>query len=293
MSRSRTSRSRRLLAHAAVLTLVTAGTGAFATLHKTVEVDVNGAEIQVSTFGRTVADVLAAADIEITDMDLVVPGPWESASSGQEIVVRHARELDLVIDGEKRTVWTTALTVGDAIDALGERTQGAHLSVSRSAALPRTEPLVVSTQKTMTVAVDGQVLELESSLPTVREALMEVGLVLNEGDQIDVDLDAAVEEGLAIEVTRAKTVAGTVVETMKFGEKEVKDPSRAKGTRIVQQQGRVGERQVTYTATVVDGKEIDRQILASVIVTEPLDRVVLVGTMEVLDAPPVKPGTAK
>jgi len=162
----------------------------------------------------------------------------------------------------------------------------------RPTPLPRTEPLVVSTQKTMTVAVDGQVLELESSLPTVREALMEVGLVLNEGDQIDVDLDAAVEEGLAIEVTRAKTVAGTVVETMKFGEKEVKDPSRAKGTRIVQQQGRVGERQVTYTATVVDGKEIDRQILASVIVTEPLDRVVLVGTMEVLDAPPVKPGTA-
>src|SRR5690606_24147463 len=93
--------------------------------------------------------------------------------------------------------------------------------------------------------------------------------------------------------TRAKTVAGTVVETMKFGEKEVKDPSRAKGTRIVQQQGRVGERQATYTATVVDGKELDHQILASVIVTEPLDRVVLVGTMEVPDVPPVKPGTAK
>ena len=293
MSRSRTPRSRRLLAHAAVLTLVTAGTGAFATLHKTVDVDVNGTEIQVSTFGRTVADVLAAADVQFSDMDLVVPEPWESASSGQEIVVRHARELELVIDGEQRTVWTTALTVGDAIDALGERAQGAHVSVSRSSTLPRTEPLVVSTRKAMSVEVDGQVLELESSLPTVREALMEVGLILNEGDRLSVDLDAPAEEGLEIEVTRAQVVAGTVVETMKFGEKEVKDSSRAKGTRIVQQQGRVGERQGTYTATGGDGEEIDRQILASVIVAEPQDRIVLVGTMEVPDVPPVKPGTAK
>src|SRR5690606_2046988 len=64
MSRSRTtgspSRTRRLVAHAAVLVLVTAGTGAFATLHKSVEVNVNGTELQVSTFGRTVGDVLVA-----------------------------------------------------------------------------------------------------------------------------------------------------------------------------------------------------------------------------------------
>ncbi|MDQ2623722.1 MAG: G5 domain-containing protein [Actinomycetota bacterium] len=297
MSRSRTtgspSRTRRLVAHAAVLVLVTAGTGAFATLHKSVEVNVNGTELQVSTFGRTVGDVLVAAGVEVGSRDLVVPEVSAPASSGDEIVVRHARELELVVDGEPRTVWTTALTVGDAVEALGERARDADVSVSRSAALPRSGALVVSTRKGMTVEVDGQLLELDTSVATVREALLEVGLVLHAGDQLSVPLEAAAVDGLEIAVTRATTVAGTVTQTMKFGEREVEDSSRAKGTRVVQQQGRVGEREVTYTATVVDGVEVERTVLASVIVTEPQDRVILVGTMEVPDVPPVKPGTAK
>lgn len=297
MSPSRTpgtpSRTRRLVAHATALVLVTAGTGAFATLHKSVEVDVNGKQLQVSTFGRTVSDVLVAAGVEVGERDLVVPALGTAAATGDEIVVRHARELELVVDGEARTVWTTALTVGDAIDALGERAQDAHVSVSRSAALPRTGALVVSTRKSMSVQVDGEVVELDTNSPTVREALLEVGLVLDGDDQLSVPLDSAAVDGLVVEVVRAKTVGGTTTQTMKFAEREVEDSSLAKGTRVVQHQGRVGTREVTYTATVVDGVEVERTVLASVIVEAPQDRVVLVGTMVVPDVPPVKAGTAK
>lgn len=293
MSSSRTPRVRRLVAHATVLALVTAGTGAFATLHKSVEVDVNGTQRQVSTFGRTVGDVLVAAGVQVSDRDLVVPAVSTPAASGDEIVVRHARELELLVDGESRTVWTTALTVGDAVEALGERARDAHVSVSRSATLPRAGALVVTTRKTMTVSVDGQEVELDTNLPTVREALLEVGLVLGEDDALSVPLDSPAEDGLEIEVTRAEVVAGTVTETTDFEEREVEDASYAKGTRIVQQQGQVGVREVTYTATVVDGKEVGRTVLASVIVSEPQDRIVLVGTMKVPDVPKVKPGTAK
>jgi len=290
---TRTARARRRVAHAAVLALVTAGTGAFATLHKSVEVDVDGATLTVSTFGRTVGDVLRAAGVEVDDLDVVVPEIWEPVPEGEEIVVRHAREVELLVDGERRTVWTTALTVGDALEALGERARDAHLSVSRSAALPRSGPVVVTTRKTMTLKVDGQELELVSSRPTVREALREAGLVLGESDSLSVPLDAPTEDGLEIEVTRARTVAGTVTETISFATREVKDPSRAKGTRVVQQAGRLGIREVTYTATVVGGEEVDRQVLASVIVQEPVDQVVLVGTMEVPDVPAVAPGSAQ
>lgn len=297
MSRTSThaspSRARRLVAHAAVLALVTAGTGAFATLHKFVEVDVDGTPRQVSTFGRTVGDVLVAAGVQVSERDLVVPAVSTPAVNGDEIVVRHARELELLVDGESRTVWTTALTVGDAVEALGERARDAHVSVSRSATLPRSGALVVSTRKAMTVAVDGQRIELDTNLPTVREALLEVGLVLGEDDALSVPLDSPAVDGLEIEVTRAEVVAGTVTQTMDFAEREVEDDSYAKGTRIVQQQGQVGVREVTYTATVVDGKEVGRTVLASVIVSEPQDRIVLVGTMEVPDVPAVKPGTAQ
>src|SRR5690554_754090 len=252
MSPSRTtgkpSRTRRLVAHATVLALVTAGTGAFATLHKSVDVDVNGSQRTVSSFGRTVADVLGSAGVEVTERDFVVPALDAPATAGGEIVVRHARELELVVDGEERTVWTTALTVGDALEALGDRARDAHVSVSRSAALPRTGALVVSTLKSMAVEVDDQTVGLETSAPTVRDALREIGLVLGADDELSVPLDTETADGLTIAVTRAEIVAGTVTQTMKFAEREVKDATLAKGTRIVQQQGRVGTREVTYTA---------------------------------------------
>lgn len=297
MSRSTTtgqpSRTRRLVAQALALVLVTAGTGAFATLHKSVAVDINGTERSVSTFGRTVADVLEAAHVEVGEHDLVVPALDEPIGSGAEVVVRHAQELEVVIDGEARTIWTTAATVGDALEALGQRADDVAVSVSRSAALPRSAPLVVSTRKVMTVTVDDQVLELDTAAPTVREALLEVGLVLEPDDQLSVDLDTPVTGGLEVDVTRAESVNGVETRTLKFEEREIEDPGLARGTRVVQNEGRVGTREIIYTATVVDGEEIGREVLASVVVAAPQDRVVRVGTMVVPDVPGVKPGSAK
>lgn len=297
MSRSRTagtpSRTRRLLAQGLALVLVTAGTGAFATLHKSIDLEVDGAERTVSTFGRTVADVLEAAGVEVGERDVVVPALDEPVVSGGEVVVRRAREVEVVVDGEPRTVWTTARTAGEVVEALGQRADDVHLSVSRSARLPRTEPLVVTTRKVMTVEVDEQTIELDTAAPTVRDALLEVGLVLDPDDHLSVDLDEPVTGGLEVVVTRAESVNGVETRTLKFDERVIKDPGLAKGTTVVQSEGRVGTREVVYTATVVDGKEVDREILASVVVTPPQDRVVRVGTMVVPDVPTVKPGSAK
>ena len=63
-TRSRPFRGRRaarVVAQAAVLAVVAAATSAFAVLHKTVTVDVDGTSVEVEAFGRTVEDMLASA----------------------------------------------------------------------------------------------------------------------------------------------------------------------------------------------------------------------------------------
>ena len=292
-TRGTAGRLPRLAAQGLVLALVAGATSAFAVLHKQVTVDVDGHATQVQAFGRTVSDILSAEHVVVGDKDLVAPALDEPVAQGAQIVVRHSHELSLEVDGQQQIVWTTALTVGEAVDALGLH-DGVRLSASRSSALGR-EPLRVSTQKTIHLAVDGQVIDGVTTAGTVRDALKDIGLVLNEGDQLSVPLDAAAVDGLVVMVTRAASTGQTVTEALPFDEKDVDDPTLVTGTRKVITPGRAGVRTTTYQVDVVGGVVVSRTPLASVITTPPVTQVVRVGTRQ-LPSPSavvVAPGTAQ
>ncbi len=285
----RPRRALRLGAQALVLALVTGAMTGFAALHSSVTVDVDGTPVQVTAFGRTVGDVLADAGIEAGPRDLVAPGLDEVVTDGGEIVVRHGREVEVEVDGETRTVWTTALTVGEAMGDLGLRGDGARVSASRSSALGRGEVLRVSTEKTVHVAVDGTVTDVTTAAPTVREALREVRLVLAEGDHESVPLASAVVDGLMVLVTRAVEGTATVVEELPFTESVVEDPTLTVGERRVGTAGRAGERRTTYATTTLGGVEVERTVLTEMLVREPVHQVVQVGTKPLPPPPPPVP----
>jgi len=278
-----------------VLALVVGATSAFAVLHKEVTLDVDGTAVEVQAFGRTVGDVLAGSDVQVGERDLVAPALDQPVSRGGQIVVRHGRELQVEVDGEERTVWSTALTVGEAVDGLGLRDGEVRLSASRTAALDRGDVLRVSTLKTIHLVVDGQVIDGLTSASTVRDGLKDVGLVLDEGDELSVPLDATAVDGLVVLVTRAATDGETVTEAMPFATQEVEDPTLVKGNKVVKTKGRAGVRTTTYELQVVGGVVVGRTAVASVVTTAPVDQVVRVGTAELPDPSTVavEPGTAQ
>lgn len=290
----------RLVAQSLVLVLVVAGTSAFSLLHKTVTVDVDGERSSVSAFGRTVGEVLASQGVEVGRGDLVVPSADEHAASGAEIVVRHGREVTVEVDGEMRTVWTTALTVEEVLADLGMR-GGVRASASRSAELGR-EVLRLSTTKTVHLVADGEARDLTTSAATVGEVLREAGVTLGEHDEVSAPLDASAVDGLLVRVTRAETVVAQETVTQPFETVREDDPELPKGEEVVEVEGREGVRVVTYTAQVVGGVEVGRAMLAEVVVSEAQDALVKVGTKEapaepavpaVPSGPPVSPGTAR
>lgn len=289
----RPSRLVRLGAQAAVLLLAAGATTAFVGLHKTVTVEVDGQPVEVNAFGRTVGQVLASGDITVGEHDLVAPALGEQVRDGAEIVVRHGRQIDVEVDGEQQTVWTTALTVGEAVDDLGLRDADTLTSASRSSAVERDAVLRVSTQKTIHLAVDGQVIDGVTSAGTVRDALRDIGLVLNEDDRVSVPLDATATDGLVVLVTRAATSGETVTEAIPFEEQEVEDPTLANGTRKVDTAGKAGVRTTTYSTAVIGGAVVERQVVASAVTTEPVTQIVKVGTMEVSADVTVTPGSAQ
>lgn len=281
----------RLAAQALVLALIVGGTVGFASLHKTVTLDVNGHVTTVSGFGRTVADLLDAEGVVVGPRDLVVPAPDALAADGGQIVVRHARQVQVEIDGERQTVWTTALTVDDFVAEMDVR-GAVRASASRSAEVGR-DVLRLSTTKTVYLHVDGRTLELATTAPTVREALQETGVVLGEYDRVSVSLDASTVDGLAIMVVRVEGV--TRAETMPEPFQTVRrdDPSLTRGREVVETVGRPGTKVVTFLAYESEGVELGRMVLAESVVTPPVDQVIRVGTFTPPAVAAVEPGTAR
>jgi uncharacterized protein YabE (DUF348 family) len=280
----------RFAAQGAVVLGLVGVTGAFSTLHTSVTLDVDGEVRDVSAYGRTVAEVLDDQDVPVDPEDLVEPALDAAAPDGGTIVVRTSRDVVVEIDGEEQTVSTTARTVGELLGVLGPRAEGAVTDVSRSASLGR-EPVRVSTLKTVRVAVDGAELPITTAEPTVRGVLQTAGIVLNEGDDTSVPLDATAVDGMLVDVSRAASAAHTVTEVLPFTTEEVEDPDLPQGHRVVVQAGRVGEAVTTYAVQTLDGAEVSRTVLTRTVTTDPRPEIVSVGTMDVSVA--TDPGSAR
>lgn len=293
--RNRLNERHRLVGRAAVLAMVVVGTTAFATLNKTVTLDVDGEVTRVSAFGRTVDEVLGAQGIDVGEGDLVAPGGTATVRDGSQIVVRHGRDVIVEVDGVERTVWTTALTVDEILAEMGLRGE-LRTSVSRSDGLDHRDPLRVSTLKTVHVEVDGSVHDVTTTASTVRESLRELQVVLGEYDRVSVPLDAAAVDGLVVKIDRVAGVTLSGESAQPYQTVQEEDSDLARGQEIVSVEGREGRAVVTYVSYQVGGVEIGRKVLAESVVTAAVDQVVRVGTSDgpdPADVPTVEPGTAR
>ena len=85
-------------------------------LHKNdVTLSVDGESHNLSVREDTVQQVLEKDGITVGEHDVVAPSLETKITNGMEISVLYGRQLQLTVDGEARTVWTTARTVDDDV----------------------------------------------------------------------------------------------------------------------------------------------------------------------------------
>jgi len=282
----------RRTAQAAILGMVVAGVGGWSMLHKDITLEVDGNQTRIDTFASNVDGVLSGAGIEVGPEDLVAPALGSQIADGATIVVRSAAPLDVVIDGKTESILTSAQTVDELLASLGPRGENALVASSRSARMDfASEPLHVSTEKTARVSVDGNVIEGRTAAMTVGEMLTEWGIFLHENDTSSVPLSSPTVDGMVVMVGRHSTTGGTETKTLPFKTVEVENDEMLKGTKRTVTTGKTGSRVVTYQSIMVDGEEVDREILTEVLVSEPVDEVIHIGTKPVPDIPTVAPGS--
>ncbi|GHF64285.1 hypothetical protein GCM10010218_52260 [Streptomyces mashuensis] len=277
--RDRTDQLRRLLPQALVVAFLAGGTSAFLAGDKSVQLSIDGRPRTLHTFAGDVAELLADEGMTVGDHDIVAPGPDHDLASGDRVVVRYGRPVDLTIDGERHRVWTTARTVDAALRQLGVRAEGAYLSASRSAAIGRKGlDLDVRTERTVTFMADGRERTVRTNAATVREAIEQAGITLNGEDTTSVDPDSFPREGQTISVMRITGTRQIREVPIDYATERHDDPTLYKGTEVVAQRGEKGVERVTYELRTVNGVQQKPKRISSEIAKQPRTEIIKVGT---------------
>jgi uncharacterized protein YabE (DUF348 family) len=278
-----------------VIAVLATGTAVFAQAHKTVTLDIDGVASRVTTYSGSVVGLLTERGVTVGARDTVAP--TGALQAGTDVVVRHAHQVTVQTGGVQQMVWTTALTAGEALDALSGRGADIQLVADRSA--ERQSPylaLQLTLHGAVQVQIDGTTQTAAAGSTTVAQALNGLGITLGALDTVVVK--AGPDSGVLIVVSRVVVQDVTTTSPIPAGSVTQADPTLLAGTTRVLTPGAPGVRTVVEQVTTVDRTETARTPVSDTVTQAPVDQVVHVGTRPkavaprpVAAAPPAAAGT--
>ena len=243
---------------------------------------IDGKTTTVRSLNDNVARVLTENGVTLGSHDSVTPD-LSAAANGQNIVVHYGRPLTVTIDGQTKTIWTTATTVDAALAELQLRSSNLLLSTDRSMPIGR-EGLAfnVTTQVTVTVNVPGQEPKtITIPATTVKDALAAAGVPVDADDQISAGLADYVTDGQTLTVNIVDTKQVTETVAVPFTNTDTDDPTLPTGTKKIKTKGVAGSAVEVRNNTTVNGEVTVNDLVSSTQTKAPVTQVTLVGTATV------------
>jgi len=262
------------------------GTFAYASLNKELTLTVDGAPRQVRTMAGTVGELLDDENIAVAAHDVVAPGKDSQLTEGSVVAVQFGRQLKVTIDGQPRSFWTTATSLGEALTSLGVDIEGAKLSVSRSTSIGREGlSLDIATLKVITIDAAGKKRVIETTGLTVADALAAAKIIVDANDKLSVGKTDPLSDGASFSYTKVDIRKVTKKKKVDYSVIRKNSDALAKGRTKVDTEGRSGVRTIIVKETLQNGKVKDRKRLSSKITTDPITEVILVGTKVTVKEP--------
>lgn len=239
-------------------------------------------EETIKTHGKTVADLLDEAGIQVGEHDYLSHDQDARLKDGMEIQYKQAEKVHVNVDGKSEVYYTTEDTVGEFFRSI-DLDLSEH-DVSNFAEDAEIESnMTIDVQKAFQIDVqDGKdKMEFWTVTQTVEQFLDEAGITLNKLDKVSPKLDQVITKDTKVRITRVVEKEKEVEEVIPYTVEEQKDASLEKGKKKVVQEGQEGRAKVTYKITTENGKEVDRKLLKEEVLEEAVKEIVKVGTKEV------------
>ncbi len=130
---------------------------------------------------------------------------------------------------------------------------------------------------------DGTVkTSIQTWADTVQDFVDEQQIELGDKDRVAPALASKIDVDQTITVTRVAVVEVSKQEAIPFVTKTQDDPSRPKGQKKTLQAGVAGAKKLTYQVTRENGKEVNRKLIKTDVLSQPVEEIISIGTKPVI-----------
>lgn len=236
-------------------------------------------EIKTMTTMRTDAkDVLAQANIEISEDDII---KLDDFSSGTNSIIRiyPAYNIKIYDNSNEFKEYKTNGLVEDALKQCGiELLDGDVISCDKNAEIYEGMDIVITRAFPVTISADGKKTTVNIAVGTVSDALDKAVIAVDDDDIISKSLDTPVAKGMTIKITRVEYKERQVTSKVAFATKTEKDKTLFEDQSKIKQKGVNGEKVTTFKDKYVDGKLKESKEIKSEITKKPVEQIKIVGT---------------
>jgi uncharacterized protein YabE (DUF348 family) len=204
---------------------------------------------------------------------------------GTTVSIDAAKKTIVVsIDGKETEIVTFRKTFNEVLKAndivLGPKDKTVP---SIDTIVKKVDKLDIERAVEVQVAVDGQEIKVLTTQNTVDRMLQEEGLEVRDQDKVLPSRTIPVESGLKLIVTRVEERVIRQSEPIDFATVVKKDGEALNTVKKLIQEGQQGEKIITTKILYEDGKEIERKVVNETVAKNPVQKIVSVGTLAVLN----------
>ncbi|MCH1626948.1 G5 and 3D domain-containing protein [Fredinandcohnia quinoae] len=278
-------RKRLIVSISSLIVFAGAGTSyaAYETTKDTVTLSLNGEKQVIRTHANTVADILEDYDVKVNKYDEVSPSMDTAVKDNLKIEWQEAIPVEIVVNDQSKKVWTTEKTVADLFNTekiqLNEHDK---INPGLDAKLTKDMEIVVGKAFQLTLNNGGKKQQVWSTSTTVADFLKGQEITLNELDRVQPAMEEQITANSVVNVIRVEKVTDVVEEPVAYAVVKKKDGSINKGKEKVLHAGEKGKIAKHFEVVFENGKEVSRKLISTETLKESKDRVVAVGTKEIV-----------
>ncbi len=262
-----------------------------------VTIETNGDARQIQTFLKNPWDILAGAGVAVDAADQIwvngAPADFDALPEwtvpALQIRIRRATRLTVIDDGVESTIVANADTIGDALSKAGvtlNQTDDVRPALDTAPAPEMT--IHIKRGLPLKLLVDGVTIEARTNAARVGDALVELDAPLFGLDYVMPPAETAVSAGMTIEIVRVVEAIETESAVIDFAVKSQLDDGLSLDDVAILQDGRAGRQETSYRVRFENGIEVARDLIESVVVAAPIDKIVAYGSriaQQIVDTP--------
>ena len=259
---------------------------AFQVTKSSVAVKVDGETIlEVSTHSKTIKDLFEKENLVVSEYDSLSPSLDTKIVDGMTIEWEQAKEVTISVDGNQSSIWTTEKLVKNILEEANiEVTEHDVVSAGLETEVGADNKIDIQKAFQLTL-VDGlEERQVWSTSTTVANFLKQQEIYLGEFDRVNKEMESVITPNEKIAVVRVEKVTDVVEESIAYATEKKNDSSILKGNEKVITGGQNGKVERSYEVVKENGAVVSKTLLGEKVITEPVNKVVAVGTKVVTAA---------